>query len=217
MNVKAIEVQNLVRAMVTIPRIIYVVLLAAALGGPLMTGCSNDPETSPGDTVKQAPSQEIMTNMLQKMGIISVTSTTKASSVVKGDLIEFGYNDVPIDSKIALKIDEDESSSGKMVYYGIITDTYTGYGKSIRYSVSASSDNTLLVDKEAKTNGFYSLKETDEYKLNSDNTITQSKLESDGSKTAMFKYAPKDSSSLYRTNLITGKIEVIDSILVIQK
>lgn len=237
MNVNAIGVQNSVKATsfgrkeccqecgqeaakkptVTIPRIVYVALLLATLGGPLMTSCStSDEPVTPVDTVKQAPSQKIMTTMLQRMGIPSVTLSTKASSVVKGDLIEFGYHDVD-ESKVSLKVSEGESTSSKMVYYGTITSDITGYEKALRYSVSASSDNTLLIKKEMKANGSYALQETDEYKLNSDNTVTQSKVESDGSKTALFKYSPKDTSSFYRTNLITGKTELVDDILAVQK
>jgi hypothetical protein len=238
MNVNAIRVQNSVKATsfgrkeccqecgqeaaktptITIPRIVYVALLLATLGGPLMTSCStSDEPVTPVDTVKQAPAQKIITNMLQKMGIPSVTLSTKASSVVKGDLIEFGYHDVVDESKVSLKVSEDESTSSKMVYYGTLTNEINGFERAIRYSVSASSDNALLIKKEAKLNGSYSAQKTDEYKLNSDNTITQSVVESDGSRTALFKYSPKDTSSFYRTNLITGKTELVDDILAVQK
>lgn len=211
--------------MITITRPLYTkvlviaMILAITLCGPLVTtSCSSDKEdTEIPPALKQAPAQKQMVSMLQNLGLIATTSTTRATSVVqKGDLTEMRYYDPAKDADFVIILDEKTSSLNQMVFNSSATTRFDNYVENYRYTVT-SSDNVLNVKKEKKADdSSYSLKDTYEFRAKSDNSVTQSEIMKSGSKVFAYKYSSDTAQTLKRTD-DAGNVDILKNIAVVLK
>ncbi|SHE60478.1 hypothetical protein SAMN05444405_102177 [Bacteroides luti] len=223
MNVNAIGVQNSVKATsfgrkeccsecgqeaaktstVTIPKAVYAALLAAAVGGPLMTSCSPSDEPDvppiviPVDTVKQAPQQKQVVSMLTKLGIIPVTLNTKSTPAVKGDLVEFSFNDDAKYSSTSVKYDAENSTATKTRYKGTQT-IGDGSAINILYDVTSSGESLILEKSRLKSDGSIVRDKTYKLTANSDKTVDQKLVKDDGSEELYCTYKASSNSSITR-------------------
>lgn len=230
MNVNTIGVQNSVKATsfgrkeycqecgqeaakkptVTIPRIVYVALLLIALGGPLMTSCSTSDEPDvppvviPVDTVKQVPQQKQVVSMLTNLGIIPVTLSTKSTPAVKGDLVEFSFNDVVNELVTSVKYDAENSTASKTRYKGTQI-YYDGYTKNILYDVTTSGDNLIIKKSVVESDGTVTRDKTYKFIANSDKTVAQNLVKSNGSESLVCTYKASSGSSLTRISPAFGE------------
>jgi hypothetical protein len=193
-------------------------ILAITLCGPLVTtSCSSDKEdTEIPPALKQAPAQKQMVSMLQNLGLIATTSTTRATSVVqKGDLTEMRYYDPAQDADISMILDEKASTLNQMVLYSSATARFDNYVDYYRYTVT-SSENALIIKNEHKLYDSYPLHATYEFMPNSDNSVTQREIMKDGSKLFVYKYSSDTAQTLKRTD-DGGNVDILKNIAVVLK
>ena len=207
--------------MITITRPLYTkvlviaMILAITLCGPLVTtSCSSDKEdTEIPPALKQAPAQKQMVSMLQNLGLIATTSTTRASSaVLKGDLKELSFHDVYDALNVNIIINEDESTSSQMVFYGTKKSTVDDSVDKFRYKVT-SSGNVLTFKEELKSGDSYVANKTYEYAANSDGSVVKKQVMPDGSKIEHGTYSSNDYNSLKFTTT-SGQVRKVDNVFV---
>lgn len=169
-------------------------------------------------TVEQSPVQKNLVNMLQDLGLMSVGSTSKTTSKLasqkKGDITELSFIDEYEGAKMSMKINEEESTKDKMVYYGTQTYLDDGQKTDLRYTLTASGDTTIM-KKEAKLNGEYLPVSTFELTQNGDKTVTQKEIFKN-EKVLMYTYEPNSLTSLTRVDR-SGNKALLDNFLIVQK
>jgi hypothetical protein len=234
-------------SMVTVPRVVYAALLAAALGGPL-TSCQKDEDLSTPQNSRTVDANDdksvdsayfatdsdlkgtpTVRTMLSDM--LTGTLGLESKKPVNTSVHQLSLKSAPIQTGdiMEMKFFDVWAQSENTLTYNeqkssedtLVYDeaTYTAYdGYTTHPRYSISkSGEALLVKKEVEGNNGYILNETFELKANDDKSVTHTEIMPDGSKVLGYTYKPKTSTSITRINESGGFTTTLDNIAIIKK
>jgi len=206
--------------MITIPKSVYAALLAAVLGGPMLTSCEpmnppTDPVkniTNPKDSSSVIPVDTFVvvpsvptaaskySDMIKSFGIATKTAALPASEGIKnGDVIEFGYLDGKNLYKLA--INQELTTADTLVFDGTSKNNVTGQIVYHRHTVTPT-DNGVVVNKQTSydppsESTVWTAAGTYKY-VQTEAGVEEYKIYSDGSEHLQFTYEPKNETTIHK-------------------